>query len=283
MSGEEYDPFEFAKELEARGRRPERPRGTRKDDEQSGHEPPRSPRQGRRRRGRGRRPRRARRRRRPATARLGVDKNGKFTGTLRVLSLGVEFNAPGHTSRIRLEGPRLHGQADPRLVAGAAADRDHVARHVRRVRRLQLPVAAGLAFGQPAAGRHPEDPGLEPVLQAVRLRQAQPGSRVCTYGQGNAPFRVTYVDPNGSTGLPVYNQGPASNKQIVRWIERRPAGRSAGSRSRIHRRPGGAFQRRLDGLQRRRHQEAAEQGLLGGAAEREVEGPGVPAPRPRAS
>jgi putative spermidine/putrescine transport system substrate-binding protein len=45
-----------------------------------------------------------------------------------------------------------------------------------------------------------------------------PKSKVCTYGDGNAPFRTTFVDPNGSTGLPPYNGGPKSNKQIVRWI-----------------------------------------------------------------
>ena len=45
-----------------------------------------------------------------------------------------------------------------------------------------------------------------------------PASVKCTYGQGNAPFRTTFVDPDGSTGLPRYSSGPPSNKQIVRWI-----------------------------------------------------------------
>ena len=45
-----------------------------------------------------------------------------------------------------------------------------------------------------------------------------PASTRCTFGQGNAPFRTTFVDTDGTTGLPAYNQGPPSNKQIVRWI-----------------------------------------------------------------
>ena len=125
---------------------------------------------------------------------------------------------PGHREA-GLEGPRLHGEADPRTVREAAADRDHAAGHVRRLRRLQLPVAAGLAVRRPPAARHAQAHAAGTPLQAVHARQAQPGvGKRCTFGQGNAPFRTTFVDPDGSTGLPRYASGPASNKQIVRWI-----------------------------------------------------------------
>jgi putative spermidine/putrescine transport system substrate-binding protein len=44
-----------------------------------------------------------------------------------------------------------------------------------------------------------------------------PGRRDCTPGQGNAPYRVMYVDPNASTGLPRTKEGPRTNRQIVQW------------------------------------------------------------------
>jgi len=46
-----------------------------------------------------------------------------------------------------------------------------------------------------------------------------PASKTCTYGQGNAPFRGLFVDPNGSLGLPSPAGVPTSNKQIVQWID----------------------------------------------------------------
>ncbi len=36
-------------------------------------------------------------------------------------------------------------------------------------------------------------------------------------GQGNAPYRTLFVDPNGKSGLPKTGEGPKSNKQIVQW------------------------------------------------------------------
>ena len=41
----------------------------------------------------------------------------------------------------------------------------------------------------------------------------------CTYGDGNAPFRTLFLDPNRSTGLPLTREGPRTNKQIVQWVD----------------------------------------------------------------
>jgi putative spermidine/putrescine transport system substrate-binding protein len=43
------------------------------------------------------------------------------------------------------------------------------------------------------------------------------GSKSCTSGQGDAPFRTLFLDTNHSTGLPLTKEGPKSNKQIVQW------------------------------------------------------------------
>jgi len=44
-----------------------------------------------------------------------------------------------------------------------------------------------------------------------------PGRKDCTPGQGNAPYRVLYLDPNRSSGLPLTKEGPRNNKAIVQW------------------------------------------------------------------
>jgi putative spermidine/putrescine transport system substrate-binding protein len=47
--------------------------------------------------------------------------------------------------------------------------------------------------------------------------KVQPNSASCTSGQGDAPFRVMFVDVNHSTGLPLTKEGPSNNTQIVQW------------------------------------------------------------------
>jgi putative spermidine/putrescine transport system substrate-binding protein len=44
-----------------------------------------------------------------------------------------------------------------------------------------------------------------------------PGRKDCTPGQGNAPYRVLYLDPDRTTGLPLTKEGPRNNKAIVQW------------------------------------------------------------------
>jgi putative spermidine/putrescine transport system substrate-binding protein len=49
--------------------------------------------------------------------------------------------------------------------------------------------------------------------------KVNPLDKQATYGQGNAPFRVIFVDETGNSGLPLTKEGPRSNKQIVQWID----------------------------------------------------------------
>jgi putative spermidine/putrescine transport system substrate-binding protein len=44
-----------------------------------------------------------------------------------------------------------------------------------------------------------------------------PNRKDCTTGQGDAPFRMLFLDLNGSTGLPRTTQAGPQNKQIVQW------------------------------------------------------------------
>jgi putative spermidine/putrescine transport system substrate-binding protein len=148
-----------------------------------------------------------------------VDKNGKFTGTLRVLSLGVEFNAPAHTVADQASKD-LGFTVKPILVSSQAQPQ------IAITSPDTFDVFGGYNYQSllvwPSGGLQPVDtrkiPAWNQFYKLFTYGKLNPSSTRCTYGQGNAPFRVTFVDPDGSTGLPVYNQGPASNKQIVRWI-----------------------------------------------------------------
>ena len=150
----------------------------------------------------------------PAAA--GTSKNGKFTGTLRVLSLGVEFPQGVAEQASKDLGftvkPILAPSEKQPQIAITAPD--------------TFDVFGGYNYQTllvwPSGGLQPVDtqriPTWSSFYKLFTHGKVNPASKTCTYGQGNAPFRTTFVDPNGSTGLPPYSQGPASNKQIVRWI-----------------------------------------------------------------
>ena len=137
---------------------------------------------------------------------------------------------PGHREA-GVQGPRLHREADPGRLREAAADRDHVAGHVRRLRRLQLPVASRLAVGQPAAGRHDEDPELELLLQALLARQAQPGLDAAA--RSATATRRSGRRTSTRTARPVCPRSPAGRRTTSRSFagSARTASRSAASRS----------------------------------------------------
>src|SRR5581483_11607931 len=146
-----------------------------------------------------------------------VDANGKFTGTLRVLTLGVEFPTPDIAKQASKDlgftvKPILAPSEKQPQIAITSPD--------------TFDVFGGYNYQTllvwPSGGLQPVDthriPSWNKFYKLFTYGKLNPGSKTCTYGQGNAPFRTTFVDPNGSTGLPAYSNGPASNKQIVRWI-----------------------------------------------------------------
>jgi len=146
-----------------------------------------------------------------------VDKNGKFTGTLRVLTLGVEFPIPDIAKQASKDlgftvKPILAPSEKQPQIAITSPD--------------TFDVFGGYNYQSllvwPSGGLQPVDthriPSWNGFYKLFTHGKLNPASTRCTFGQGNAPFRTTFVDPNGSTGLPPYSSGPASNKQIIRWI-----------------------------------------------------------------
>jgi putative spermidine/putrescine transport system substrate-binding protein len=142
---------------------------------------------------------------------------GKFTGTLRVLTLGVEFPIPEIAKQASKDlgftvKPILAPSEKQPQVAITQPDSFDVFGGYNYQSLLVWP-SGGL---QPVDTRKIRD--WNQFYKLFTRGKLNPASRVCTFGDGNAPFRTTFVDPDGSTGLPRYAQGPASNKQIVRWI-----------------------------------------------------------------
>ena len=151
----------------------------------------------------------------PAAAKTAA--SGKFTGTLRVLTLGVEFPIPDIAKQASKDlgftvKPILAPSEKQPQIAITSPD--------------TFDVFGGYNYQSlqvwPSGGLQPVDthrlPNWGSQYKLFTHGKLNPASARCTFGQGNAPFRTTFVDPNGSTGLPAYAQGPPSNKQIVRWI-----------------------------------------------------------------
>jgi putative spermidine/putrescine transport system substrate-binding protein len=143
--------------------------------------------------------------------------SGKFTGTLRVLTLGVEFPIPD----IAKQASKDLGFTVKPILADSGKQPQ-----IAITSPESFDVFGGYNYQSllvwPSGGLQPVDthkiPSWNSFYKLFTHGKLNPASRQCTFGQGNAPFRTTFVDPDGSTGLPAYSNGPASNKQIVRWI-----------------------------------------------------------------
>ena len=151
----------------------------------------------------------------PAAAK--VSSSGAFTGTLRVLTLGVEFPIPDIAKQASQD---LGFEVKPIFADSGAQPQ------IAITSPDTFDVFGGYNYQSllvwPSGSLQPVDTrkiaawnGMYKLFTRGKLN---PASKTCTFGQGNAPFRATFVDPDGSTGLPPFAGGPKNNKQIVRWI-----------------------------------------------------------------
>ncbi len=151
------------------------------------------------------------------TAAAETSASGKFTGTLRVLSLGVEFPTPDIAKQASKDlgftvKPILAPSEKQPQIAITSPD--------------TFDVFGGYNYQSllvwPSGSLQPVDTrkirGWNQFYKLFAYGKLNPASARCTFGDGNAPFRTTFVDPDGSTGLPPFSSGPRNNKQIVRWI-----------------------------------------------------------------
>ena len=142
--------------------------------------------------------------------------SGKFTGTLRINSLGVEF-PPGVKEQAEKDlGFKINLTLTPSEKQPQVAITQPDSYDVFGAYNYQTLLVWPSGSFQPVDTQ--KITSWNQFYKLFAYGKLNPASTKCTYGRGNAPFRTTFVDPDGSTGLSPYAEGPASNKQIIRWI-----------------------------------------------------------------
>ena len=139
----------------------------------------------------------------------------KYTGTLNMISLGVEW-PPGAEQQAEKElGVKFNVQ-----LMGTNAQ---VQKSITAPKSFDIGGLYNYQFQQiwPTGNFQPVDirkirawGAFYPIFTKGKV---QLGNRACTQGQGDAPFRMMFLDPNGSTGLPKTKEAGPQNKQIVQW------------------------------------------------------------------
>jgi putative spermidine/putrescine transport system substrate-binding protein len=154
----------------------------------------------------------------PAAARTSqVARAGKFTGTLNVISLGVEFPTPEVAKRIKHDlGFSVNVTAtDPVTEAQKAITAPGT-----------FDIFGGYNYQDiqawSAHGLMPVDTtkihAWPQLYKLFAWGKVHPGSSSETYGDGDAPFRALFLK-QGTSGLPLSKEGPKTNKDIVQWID----------------------------------------------------------------
>ncbi|HXJ63197.1 MAG TPA: extracellular solute-binding protein [Actinomycetota bacterium] len=150
------------------------------------------------------------------TAAAKPAKSGAFTGTLRVITLGVEFPTPEVAQQIKkdLGFDVALTVTDPvTMVQKAITAPDtfdifggYNYQYVQAYSSGNLaPVDTSKIKAWPS------------LYKLFAWGKVHPGAKAETYGDGDAPFRALFLK-KGTTGLPLTKEGPKSNKDIVQWI-----------------------------------------------------------------
>jgi putative spermidine/putrescine transport system substrate-binding protein len=150
------------------------------------------------------------------TAAARTSSSGKFTGTLRVLTLGVEWPA----------GVQQQAEKDLgfKFVVTPASSFAQVQKVITAPDSFDIFGGYNYQDMQawPSHNLLPIDtqqikawPNLYKLFAYGKLN---PGSANCTYGDGDAPFRSLFLK-QGTSGLPLSRELPAANKEIVQWID----------------------------------------------------------------
>jgi len=155
-------------------------------------------------------------------ARTGVSKSGAYTGTLNVISLGVEWPTGAQAQAEKDLGVKFNVS----LLSTNAE--------------VQKSITAPESFDIGGLYNYQMFPiwptgNLQPVDRTKLTKwnknyplfskgRVNPNDTSATVGQGDAAFKVNYVDPQGSsggigksTGLPLTKEGPTNNTQLVQW------------------------------------------------------------------
>jgi putative spermidine/putrescine transport system substrate-binding protein len=139
----------------------------------------------------------------------------KYTGTLNMISLGVEWPQGAEQQAEKDLGVKFNIQ-----LMGTNAQ---VQKSITAPRSFDIGGLYNYQFFQiwPTGNFQPVDTRKlkywKQNYQVFTKGRLNPRNKRATTGQGNAPFRVMFVDTDRSTGLPLTKEGPRNNKQIVQW------------------------------------------------------------------
>jgi putative spermidine/putrescine transport system substrate-binding protein len=148
-------------------------------------------------------------------AAAATEQAGKFSGTFRVISLGVEW-PPGAEQQAEKD---LGFKFNVQLMSTNA----QVQKSITSPNSFDMLGGYNYQFFQiwPTGNFQTVDRNkitewnnFYPIFTKGKVL---PNRKDCTPGQGNAPYRVLFVDPGRSTGLPLTKEGPRNNKAIVQW------------------------------------------------------------------
>ena len=146
----------------------------------------------------------------------GTSKAGAFTGTLRNISLGVEWINP----IIQPQAEKDLGFKFNIQVMGTNAQ---VQKSITAPESFDVGGLYNYQYFQiwPTGNFMPVDrlkiKAWNQFYPIFTKGKVLPASKTCTTGQGNSPYRAIFVDPGRKTGLPLTYEGPKSNKEIVVW------------------------------------------------------------------
>jgi putative spermidine/putrescine transport system substrate-binding protein len=160
------------------------------------------------------------------TASAAPAKKGAFDGTLRVITLGVEWPTPEVQKKAEADlGFKFAlTVTDPVTMVQKAITAPET-----------FDIFAGYNYQdiQMWSSHHlmPIDTrkltAWPQLYKLFAYGKVHPGATGETYGDGDAPFRALFLK-QGTTGLPLTKVGPRTNKDIVQWVTNEATGKTKG-------------------------------------------------------
>jgi putative spermidine/putrescine transport system substrate-binding protein len=153
-------------------------------------------------------------------------KSGKFTGTLRVITLGVEWPTP----EVQKKAESDLGFKFALTVTDPVT---MVQKAITAPETFDVFGGYNYQFIQMFSSHHlmPVDTrkltAWPHLYKLFAWGKVHPGSAAETYGDGDAPFRALFLK-QGTHGLPLSKEGPTSNKDIVQWVTNEAANKTSG-------------------------------------------------------
>ena len=159
----------------------------------------------------------------PAAAKPAhAESSGKYTGTLNMISLGVEWPAGAQAQAEKDLGVKFNVQL---LSTNAQVQKSITAPDSFDIGGLynyqMFPIWPTGNFQPVDRTKFTAWNDYYPLFTKGRTVSSDTSR---TFGQGDAPFRVLFLDTGGSangvgksTGLPLTKEGPTTNTQIVQW------------------------------------------------------------------